>query len=87
MVLDSFIAISTFLTITFFAVWALRGVGGPVEARVRALGLGSSAMDRREGEALPFQARVVAPRIEAGGQRLAAGLPGRFSKKTQHRLI
>ena len=65
MVFDLFIAISALLSITFFAVWALRGVGGPVEARVRALGLGSSLAERREGDALPFQARVVAPLIES----------------------
>ena len=87
MILDSFIAISTFLAITFFAVWALRGVGGPVEARVRALGLGSSSADRREGDALPFQARVVAPLIESIGQKVAAVLPGAFSKRTEQRLI
>lgn len=87
MVLDSFIAISAFLAMTLFAVWALRGVGGPVEARVRALGLGSSAADRREGGDLPFQARVVAPLIESVGQRIAALLPGAFSNRTEHRLI
>ncbi len=87
MVLDSFIAISAFLAITFFAVWALRGVGGPVEARVRALGLGSSPVDRREGDALPFQARVIAPLVESVGQKMAALLPGAFSKRTEHKLI
>ncbi len=87
MVLDSFTAISAFLGITFFAVWALRGVGGPVEARVRALGLGSSPADRHEGNALPFQARVVAPLIESVGQKMAALLPGAFSNRTERRLI
>lgn len=87
MVLDSFIAISAFLAITFFAVWALRGVGGPVEARVRALGIGSSPADRREGDSLPFQARVVAPLIESVGQKMAALLPGAFSNRTEHQLI
>ena len=87
MVLDSFIAISAFLTITFFAVWALRGVGGPVEARVRALGIGSSQADRRDGNSLPFQARIVAPVIESIGQRVAALLPSKFSNRTERRLI
>ena len=87
MVLDSFIAISAFLAITFFAVWALRGVGGPVEARVRALGFGSSQTERRDGDALPFQARVVAPLIEFVGQKMAAVLPGALSNRTERRLI
>jgi tight adherence protein C len=87
MVLDSVIAISAFLSIALLAVWALRGVGGPVEARVRALGIGSSPEDRLDGAALPFQARVVAPLIESVGQKMAALLPGAFSNRTEHRLV
>ncbi len=84
MVFDLFIAISAFLAITFFAVWALRGVGGPVEARVRALGIGTSSADR---DALPFQARVVAPLIEFVGRKVAALLPSAYSSRTEHQLI
>jgi len=87
MLLDFLIAISAFLTIGLFAVWALRGVGGPVEARVRALGLGSSAEERRHGAGVPFQTRVVAPVIEGIGRRVAAILPNRFVGRTEKRLI
>lgn len=78
-------ALFSFLALSFLAVWALRGVGRPVDARIRAL-----AVARQHGSGLasiPFQQRVVAPFIESIGERFAALLPGALLKRVERRLI
>ncbi len=85
MVLPAFISIFTFLALATFAVWAVQGVGHPVDARIRAL-----AMARQRGSGLasiPFQQRAVAPLIEAVGQAVGSLLPQRFAGRLQQRLV
>ena len=86
MLLDLFIVASAFLAITSFALWALQGVGGPIEARIRALGLGHSAGNVPD-EDLPFQTRVIAPFVESVGGRVSALLPAAFLKRVEKRLV
>ena len=86
MILDLIIVGSAFLAITSFALWALQGVGGPVEARIRALGLGHSAGDVPDEE-LPLQARVIAPLVESIGRRAAAILPAAFLRRVEKKLV
>ncbi len=86
MVLDLFIVVSAFLAITSFALWALQGVGGPIEARIRALGLGHSAGDVPD-EDLPFQTRVMAPFVESVGGWVSAFLPSAFLRRIEKRLV
>lgn len=87
MLLDLVIAISAFLAFVLFGLWALQGVGGPVEARIRALGQGLTSRDGQTSGSVTFQARIVAPLIESMGRRVAAALPGGFLKRTEHRLV
>jgi tight adherence protein C len=85
MVLNAFVAISTFVAIALVAVWALRGVGEPVDARIRSLAL---ARQRGQGVgALPFQQRVVAPFIESVGGFVSSLLPGAYVRRTERRLV
>ena len=86
MLFDLFIVASAFLAITSFALWALQGVGGPIEARIRALGLGHSAGNVPD-EDLSFQARVIAPFVESVGGRVSALLPAAFLKRVEKRLV
>ena len=86
MLFDLFIVASAFLAITSFALWALQGVGGPIEARIRALGLGHSAGNVPD-EDLPFQTRVIAPFVESVGGRVSALLPAAFLKRVEKRLV
>ena len=86
MLLDLFIVASAFLAITSLAMWAFQGVGGPVEARIRALGTGNSA-GAAPDEDLPFQNRVIAPFVESIGGRVAALLPAAFLRGVERRLI
>ena len=87
MLLDLSIAISAFFAFVLFGLWALQGVGGPVEARIRALGQGRTGRDGQSSESVTFQARIVAPLIESIGRRVAAALPGAFLKRTEHQLV
>lgn len=86
MLLHSIIGGSTFLAIVLFATWALQGVGGTAEARVRALSRGRLP-GAGQADSLPFQARVVAPLIESTGRRVAAMLPAAFLRRAERRLI
>ena len=87
MLFDAILATSTFLAIVFFALWAIQGVGGPVEARIRALSQGRTGRDGQASESVTLQARIVAPFIESIGRRVAAALPGAFLERTEHRLV
>jgi tight adherence protein C len=85
MFVDFLAALFSFLALSAVAAWALRGVGRPAEARIRAL-----ALARRRGGGLAsisFQQRVVAPFIESTGERLAALLPGSLLKRVENRLV
>lgn len=85
MLLNATIGAFAFLSLLLFALWALRGVGAPLDVRIRAL-----AMARQQGEGLgsiPFQQRIVAPLIESIGRRMAAVLPGAFVNRTERRLV
>ncbi len=85
MLIDSVIALSAFLAVLLFTLWAVEGVGGPVEARIRALRQGRSSGGG--SEPVTFQARVAAPLIESVGRRVAAVLPGALLKRMEHRLV
>ncbi len=85
MLLSAFTGIFAFFALLLFALWALRGVGRPVDVRIRAL-----AMARQRGgglESIPFQQRVVAPLIESIGRQVASVLPGGFVGRIERRLI
>ncbi len=85
MLLNVLVGSFSFLALTLFALWALQGVGRPIEARIRAL-----ARARQQGEGLasiPFQQRVVAPLIESIGTRVAALLPAAAVSRTEQRLV
>ncbi len=85
MFVDFLAALFSFLALAAVAAWALRGVGRPAEARIRALAL---ARHRGTGLAsIPFQQRVVAPFIETTGERFAALLPGSLLKRIEARLV
>ena len=85
MLLNVLVGSFSFLALTLFALWALQGVGRPIEVRIRAL-----ARARQQGEGLasiPFQQRVVAPLIESIGTRVAALLPAAAVSRTEQRLV
>ena len=87
MLIDSMIALSAFVAVLLFTLWAVEGVGGPVEARIRALTQGRGSGNSAGSEPVTFQARVVAPLIESVGRRVAAVLPGALLKRMEHRLV
>ena len=87
MLIDSVIALSAFVAVLLFTLWAVQGVGGPLEARIRALTRGGGSGNGANSEPVTFQARVVAPLIESVGRRVAAVLPGALLKQIEHRLV
>ncbi|MCH7699228.1 MAG: type II secretion system F family protein [Chloroflexi bacterium] len=88
MLIDSVIALSSFAAVLFFTLWAVQGVGGPVEARIHALTQqGRGSRSSADSEPVTFQARVVAPLIESVGRRVVAVLPGALLKRMEHRLV
>lgn len=87
MLIDSVIAVSAFVAVLFFTLWAVQGVGGPAEARIRALRQGRGSGTDADAEPVTFQARVVAPLIESVGRRVVAVLPGAMLRRTEHRLV
>jgi tight adherence protein C len=85
MVLTTFASIFVFVGLSLFLIWMLRGVGKPVDERVRSL-----ALARQQGGGLadlPFQERVVAPLIESIGRWVGALLPGAYARRTERRLV
>lgn len=85
MVLNVLIAASTFLALGLSSVWLLRGLGQPLDARIRSLALG-----RQRGQGLasiPFRQRVIWPAIESIGKTAASVLPGAFLRRTERRLV
>lgn len=85
MLLNAVIGTCAFLALLLFALWAVRGVGGSVDARIRAL-----AAARRRGEGLagiPFQQRVMVPLVESIGGRVASMLPGSLVGRTERKLM
>lgn len=85
MLLNAVIGTCSFLALLLFALWAVRGVGRSVDARIRAL-----AVARQGGEglaAIPFQQRVMVPLIESIGRRVASMLPGSLVGRTERQLL
>ena len=85
MLLNAFVGTFAFLGLALFAVWALQGVGQPVDLRIRSLAL---ARQRGGGlSSIPLQQRVVAPLIESIGRSLASVLPAAYVRRTEQRLV
>src|SRR3990172_3384251 len=85
MVLELITVAFAFLAVLLFALWLFRGVGRPADARLRSLAI---ARQRGEGvESIPFQERVVVPRVESLGRSVASLLPGAFVSRTERRLV
>lgn len=85
MILTLSITASAFLALLLIALWALQGMGRPVDARIRAL-----ALARQQGEdlaSIPFRHRIITPFIEAIGRRVVSVLPGSYSNRIERRLV
>ncbi len=85
MLLNAFVGIFAFLGLSLLAVWSLRGVGQPVDLRIRSLAL---ARQRGGGlSSIPLQQRVVVPLVESVGRSLASVLPASYVGRTERRLM
>ena len=85
MLLNASVGVFAFLGLSLLAVWALRGVGQPVDIRIRLLAL---ARQRGGGlSSVPLQHRVVVPFVESVGRYLASVLPASYVGRTEQRLM